>query len=302
MAKKKYADYFKKLEFTDDGYGSFRQGVKLDGADLGLDVCIEYGTYWHGGTMGKGLGPHTHDFDQVLYWFGADPDDMGELGAEVELFLGEEKEKHMITSTTAVHIPKGLPHGPANIVRMDDRFCFMSVSCSAEYRKTDLPSKKADFENIPVTGWGSKYGKHILSLPFVRKGAWHYGQTNPDDSGGSLGSIRWPDAGFDFLIMCESIWNAPYRFGPNPEKPHVHKLPEILFFMGTDTDDLGYLGGEVELAMGKEAELYTITEPTAVVVPGGLPHCPLTITAIENPILLTDVRPVGTDPPSRNTP
>jgi hypothetical protein len=302
MAKKKYGDYFKKLEFTDDGYGSFRQGIRLDGAALGLDVCIEYGTWRHGGWMGKGLGPHTHDYDQVLYWFGADPDDMGELGAEVELFLGPEKEKHMITSTAAVHIPKGLVHFPANITRMDGPFCFMAVSCAPEYAKTDIPSQRAEFENRPAAGWGSDYGNHVLRVPFVRKGAWHYGQTNQDDSGGSLGSIRWPDAGFDFLIMCESIWNAPYRFGPNPEKPHVHRLPEILIFMGTDTEDISCLGGEVELAMGREAELHTITEPTAVVVPGGLPHCPLTVTRLDQPIILTDVRPLGTEPPSRNTP
>ena len=33
---------------------------------------------------------HTHDYDQVLWFLSADPNDMLHLGAEVEIDLGEE--------------------------------------------------------------------------------------------------------------------------------------------------------------------------------------------------------------------
>ena len=41
-----YDKYVKPLTFTDYGYGSFRQGTRLGPEDLGMDVIIEFGTYW----------------------------------------------------------------------------------------------------------------------------------------------------------------------------------------------------------------------------------------------------------------
>jgi hypothetical protein len=93
--------------------------------------------------------------------------------------------------------------------------------------------------------------------------------------------------------MCESLKKAPYRFGPYPDKPHAHPKPEILFFMSTDTSDLSNLGGEAELCLGKEMERHIINEPCAVVLPKGFLHLPLTITKIDRPFILTDVRPFG---------
>jgi uncharacterized RmlC-like cupin family protein len=302
MAKRKYEQYVKGLNYTDGGFGSFRQGVRMDSEFLGMDVCIEYGTYWSAGKIGKEPHtPHKHDFNQVLYWFGGNTSDMSDLGAEIELFLGEENERHMLTCSTAVGIPAGLPHLPANIVRMDRRFIFMVVSITGKYEATPLPAEKGQFDNKPLAGWGAKYQSNFIRVPFIRKGAWSYGQNNPDDSGGALGVINGKDCGFDFVIMCESLQKAPYRFGPMPDKPHVHKNPEILCFMGADTNDLSQLGGEAEIALGKEMELYRFSTPTVVIIPGGLPHCPLTITKVEKPFILTDVRPFGTEPPSITT-
>jgi hypothetical protein len=299
VAERKYGEYVKKLTFRDNGPGLYRQVTKMSGKSLGLDVHIEYGTYWAAGSMGKEpYGSHVHDFNQVMLWLGADMNDMGELGAEVELCLGEEAEKHMITTSTAVSVPKGLPHFPATITRMDKRFIFVAVSCAPECKEKPLPSNKKAFEKTPVMTWNAKYRDNIINLAFTRKGAWSYGPKNQDDSGGYLAFIRGKNPEFDFLIMYESLKKAPYRFGPEPDKPHAHPMPEILFFMGTDTDNLSELGGEVEIYLGKEMERQVITLPTAVVIPGKLPHCPLIVTRVDRPFVLMDVRPFGTDQPA----
>jgi len=237
-----------------------------------------------------------------MLWLGSDGNDMGELGAEVELSLGEEGEKHMITSSTAVAVPKGLPHYPANIIKMDRRFVYMEVSVAGQTKMKKVPAKKQAASTGPVMFWDAKYRDNILGLAFTRKGPWSYGPRNRDDSGGYLSFIRGKDPAFDFLIMCESLKRAPYRFGPIPDKPHVHPKPEILFFMGTDLNDLSALGGEAEIALGKEAETHLITRPTAVVIPGGFPHCPLTITRVDRPMILTDIRPFGSEAPSPKKP
>jgi hypothetical protein len=58
----------------------------------------------------RGPGPHSHDYDEVIAFFGSEPVNPHDLGAEVELWLGEEK--HIITKTSLVFIPAGLKHAP----------------------------------------------------------------------------------------------------------------------------------------------------------------------------------------------
>ena len=46
-------------------------------------------------------------------------------------------------------------------------------------------------------------------------------------------------------------------------------------------------------ALGEEKERHIFTEPTAVICPAELLHCPLTITKVDKPFILSDVRPFG---------
>lgn len=299
----KYDNYVRPLSFTDDGYGCLRQKVTMDSEFLGIEAIIEYGTLWAAGNIGKEPHiAHKHGFNQIHYFFSANTTDMSDLGAEIEFFIGEENEKHMINCSTAVGVPAGMPHMPVNILKMDNRIYWLTVSVTDQYEETALPAKKEKFANQPLAGFMSKHRKQFVQVPFIRKGPWSYGELNPDDSGGHLGVINGTGTGFDFIIMCETLKKAPYRFGPIPDKPHVHKNPEILIFMGTDLNDITQLHGEAEIALGKEMELHKITQPTAVLVPGGLPHNPLTITKVERPFIMTDVRPYGMEAPSRTTP
>jgi len=65
---------------------------------------------------------HSHDYDQFLCFIGGNPADVGDFGAEVELYL--DGEKITITSTTIFHIPKGLVHCPLNFKRIDKPIVF----------------------------------------------------------------------------------------------------------------------------------------------------------------------------------
>jgi hypothetical protein len=61
---------------------------------------------------------HTHNFDEYLAWYGGNPADPEEFGAEVVLYLGAELEKHVFTKPTIVFIPKGFPHCPLEITKV----------------------------------------------------------------------------------------------------------------------------------------------------------------------------------------
>lgn len=51
---------------------------------------------------------HFHTFDTILCLVGTDPQNPGNLGAELEIKLAEEK--HILTRTCSIFIPKGLEH------------------------------------------------------------------------------------------------------------------------------------------------------------------------------------------------
>jgi hypothetical protein len=59
--------------------------------------------------------PHVHKYDEFLIFLGAElPDLCSSFDAEIDLWMGEEMEKHTISSTTVVFIPKGVQHAPLN--------------------------------------------------------------------------------------------------------------------------------------------------------------------------------------------
>jgi hypothetical protein len=291
MAATKYGRYVKSLKFQDPGRGCCRQRAVMDGKFLGLDVHIQYGACWTAGKLGQEpYRPSVHDFDQVMLLLGADMNDLSELGAEVELCLGEEMDTHMITTSTAVAIPKGMPHMPATITRMDKRFIFMVISLAPVFKEKLIATDRKPSEPV---GFRSKYGKHVMPLTFRRKAAWYYGPKNRDDGGGSIAIVRTNDVGINFTMFYESIKKAPYRLCPDPDKPHAHANTQVMLFLGTDTEDLSKMDAEFEICMGKEEERHAFTRPTAVITPPFLPHWPGGAVKLTRPMLMVDIHPSG---------
>jgi hypothetical protein len=88
---------------------------------------------------------HTHDFDQIIFFLGGNPNNVGDFGAEVELHLGEDQAKNMINYTSCVYIPAGLLHCPLNIKRVDRPIMFIDVTLSPglSIRPVPPPSRRA---------------------------------------------------------------------------------------------------------------------------------------------------------------
>ena len=61
--------------------------------------------------------PHVHDFDELYAFVGSNPEDTSDLCGEIEIWLGDEK--HVLTKTCMVFIPKGLKHGPTIFKRVE---------------------------------------------------------------------------------------------------------------------------------------------------------------------------------------
>jgi hypothetical protein len=59
----------------------------------------------------------------------------------VEIYIGEEQEKHVITEPTVLHIPKETIHCPLNFKVVNKPVIFMNVALTPQYvmGKTGTP-------------------------------------------------------------------------------------------------------------------------------------------------------------------
>jgi len=78
--------------------------------------------------------PHRHDFDQFLVFLGS-PENINDFDGVVEIWLGDEREKHTITKPTVVHVPAGLLHCPMAYKRMKKPILLINITLSGEYAK-----------------------------------------------------------------------------------------------------------------------------------------------------------------------
>jgi hypothetical protein len=83
------------------------------------------------GTATEEHAAHTHDFDEFLTFWGTNPDDPKDLCGEIELWL--EDEKHLITRSCLVFIPKGMKHCPLIVRRVDRPILHFAAGTAHRY-------------------------------------------------------------------------------------------------------------------------------------------------------------------------
>jgi hypothetical protein len=133
MAETKYGKYFVEEPFRE---GHFVTSIRFFAGHYFSDK--NYSLLWNCITEAFMMEdrPHSHEFDQFLHFYGGNPRDITDFGAEVEFSLGEEGEKHIINKTTVVYIPKGTIHCPLYFKRVDRPIIFMNVAFTPDYHAT----------------------------------------------------------------------------------------------------------------------------------------------------------------------
>jgi hypothetical protein len=116
------------------GPGSANHLVWMNGKDLeGMNVNIFWGFCGQPGIWFRGAGAHVHPVDEVLAYVGMDPDNPDCLGADIEIDMGGEHERHIIDTSSVVICPAGMPHLPQVTRWVDRPFAFFAVSLSGEH-------------------------------------------------------------------------------------------------------------------------------------------------------------------------
>jgi hypothetical protein len=179
LAETKYGKYFVAGGGTPKGHPplpgeviAYLDGEAMKGSNyymaLRMATTPENKDIW-GETWGKvSSGPHTHEVAELLIHIGTNPDDPSDLGAEVEMCMGEELEKHTFNKSTIVYIPPGVVHCPWTIKRVDRPFIFMQILQGPFSRKSHkelVPEEDRDQMLFIDKGYGAK--SHI-DLPKLR--------------------------------------------------------------------------------------------------------------------------------------
>lgn len=106
------------------GYG----GKTLDGLNLNFTFAFHTGLgYWHE------RDPHVHSYDEILLFVGLDPARPDYLGAEIEVDMGKEQEKYIITKPTVFIVPGGFVHCPLITRKVDKPYAFSAICLNGEH-------------------------------------------------------------------------------------------------------------------------------------------------------------------------
>jgi hypothetical protein len=274
MAETKYGHLVKTMTYKEGrGGANARQMTFQKGEDLaGFNLNFIVGIYDQIGDWAPNRGAHAHPFAECLFFFGYDPEDLSYLGADMELAMGKEQEKHTFSVPMVVAAPAGSAHCPLVTQKVHKPFGHFHLALSPDYAA--VPVKQEG------TTDGKKYSNFFKKLP-VKKGP-----------GGANAKQIWSISGTDIaglpLNVSMGIHNqtGDWYLG---ERAHVHPYDECLVFFGHDVNNPGYLGAELTIDIGKEHEKHTFNVPTAVSIPKGTPHFPIVCNKVEKPYRVVQI-------------
>ena len=82
---------------------------------------------------------HSHDFNQVIFFWGGDPNNVSEFDADIELTL--DGEVNLITYPSMIWTPKGLDHGPLNIKRIGKPVSYIDITLTPSLSFRPVPKE-----------------------------------------------------------------------------------------------------------------------------------------------------------------
>jgi len=234
----------------------------LDGG--AVEGTIYYQAQWLTKPLTQS-GLVKHESDKLMVFLGSDPDNHEDLGADIELWL--ENDKLTLTETCVVFVPEGAAHGRM-IVKNVRRpvihyFCLMN---SSSYNET--PSEAA----APAgTYAGNAVVKYAPVDGFL-----------PPAPEGFLTRLIWLDgAKLSGAPYMEAVWFHT----ENDEGPenHAHEFDELIGFLGCDAGNPQELNGEI--TMLHDGETIAFTKSTVIYIPRGVTHSPILVPRLDRPCI-----------------
>jgi hypothetical protein len=212
--------------------------------------------------------------DQFLLFAGTSLTDIHEFQAEIELPLGKEMKKQIITEPALVYIPKGLVHGPINFKSIGKPIALWHYHLSTKYSENWAPQDYAQYlakpkmSTVDTAGAGQSNLPPPVQVTHPTGTPFRYMRfpTNP-------GLTCWTKTLGIQANLCMGYSVHRYRDYCCIEPVHYHKrFDEWLFFIGGNPMDVEDFDAEIEMFWGKERERQVINSTCIAHVPPGLIH------------------------------
>jgi len=282
----------------------------------GFGANFSYGFITEPGRCHPLEGAVAHPYDEVLVFAGTDLDDILALDAELSIELGPEREEHRFDIPTVVCIPKGLPHGPVEVNKVGPHaVAHYHFGLAPAYQAEVIPERSR-----PSAKTAGQAYAHLVHALKNSPSPEHVAEVNAESEAtvarlagtrvrtstpygpfldgrsvlhpkgyigpGNADSLIWMygrDLNGFRLNFNWGFFSSPGSGTGRPTEGHTHPEAEALIWVGLDPQDLGYLGAEIEIALGPESERHLFDRPTAIICPGGFPHAPLVVTWVDDP-------------------
>ena len=265
-------------------------------------------------------GPHTHADDELLVFLSSNPDNIRDLGCEVEMCIGPEMERHVFTESNLVYVPADLVHGPVRFRNLRRPFVFIQAVRAP--RLTEKPHvelvTKAERDTMAFFDFnGTQTDKEIekqyqkiqeltnrlkatpaeeeparAAAPGETKyGKYFFSELGQEKKHYKFGRLPQTMVFVDDDVIkgCHHFWALMIAPQPWPEHgPHSHNNPETMGTLGIDWNNpqvSGLEGGGDW--MGTEMVYYSGTgESGLTFMPAGVVHGPVRYGKIQLPFIM----------------
>jgi hypothetical protein len=219
----------------------------------------------------------AHNYDEIILHWGLDSATPQDLGSEIELYIAGQPIT--FNTTTAVFVPREVPHGPLTWRKFNHPHIQMSVvfgtgntreiwgNSGVKEAKKEWPQKTAHFD----------YEQYVVRNP-VREmlgGAKITNRQIPTMTYMSKHQV----IGANYYLEFGWVYGIPQ---PNPHIPeHMHSFDEILLHISGDPQNPENLGGEIEYYIGGQP--LTFDTSSVLFLPKGLKHSPIIWKKFQKP-------------------
>jgi hypothetical protein len=94
---------------------------------------------------------HRHDVDEYLFFMGAElPDLVSSFDGEIEIFLGNEYERHIITKATVIYVPRGMEHNPMEIRKLNKPMMLSALLLAPYFNGYYQANKYMELKSMPT--------------------------------------------------------------------------------------------------------------------------------------------------------
>ena len=230
---------------------------------------VEFGWVWGMPQPNPYDREQVGEYDEIMLNVGGNCRDPENLGVEIEYNLGGQVLN--IDSTSAIFIPRGVPHGPLAYKSFNAPHVRISLLIgTGEPSKKDGTGISGSVESAVEYQSDTDYAKYLVPKPVYEVIAETPIKNRQGPSSMTLMSDKLVP-GSNIYIEGGWVWGMPE---PNPHiMEHVHDYEELVLHFGSDYSKPNDLGGEIDFYVGGQP--LTLEKTAMVYVPKSIPHGPL---------------------------